>query len=267
MGAEGFDGLIPADGCDDLFDEEVSDGGGIVVGLGGDVADDGHFGGAEADAGEDVGHGFGGGLHEGGVEGAGDFEGDGFEAFGFGELRGALAGGDRAGEDDLAGGVEVGGDEDVALGGLVAEGGGGGLVGTQEGEHGGGVGFGGGLHELAAGFDDVEAIFEGKDAGDVEGGVFAEGEAGGEIGGGHFFEFEKGFEDGDGGDEDGELGDVGFVERIFRAFEAEAGEGEAQGLVGGFEDAGGDAEAGGEIFAHADELGALAGAEEGGFGE
>ena len=77
----------------------------------------------------------GGGLHEGGMEGAGDFERDGFQATGFGEFGGAFAGVDGAGEDDLAGGVEVGGDEDNFLAGNVSEYGLGGFVGTEEGEH------------------------------------------------------------------------------------------------------------------------------------
>jgi hypothetical protein len=77
--------LVPADGGDELLGEEGFDGVGVGVGLCGDVRDDGDFGGVEGGVGEGFGEFFGGRLQEGGVEGAGDLEGDGAEALpGFG---------------------------------------------------------------------------------------------------------------------------------------------------------------------------------------
>ena len=137
------------------------------------------------------------------------------------ELEGTLTGGDGAGKDDLGAGVEIGGDEAIALSSLVAERRGAGFVGAEDREHGGRLGFCGGLHEAAAGFDEGHAVFKGEDAGDVQGGVFAQGESGGVIRGGGFAEFQEGFVNGDGSDEDGKLGDIGFVEGLLGAVEAE----------------------------------------------
>ncbi len=70
------------------------------------------------------------------------------------------------------------------------------------------------------------------------------------------------------GDADGEYGGLGvgcFAQFFFRAVEAEAAEGETQGVVGFGEGGAGFFLEVAEVFAHADGLRALAGKDEGDF--
>src|SRR5690606_28057781 len=123
--------------------------------------------------------------------------------------------------------------------------------------------------------DQAEAVFEGEGAGDGEGGVLAQAEAGGsaeadivltEAAGG-----QQAAPAGDRGGEDGGLADVGAVEVGVGALEAEVAEGgreprrgvrTGEKLVCRGEDGGGFGRAIAPGPRHADELGALTGAED-----
>ena len=149
---------------------------------GGDVGNELAAGGAELGVGEFAAHDVDGGADKGGVEGAGDGEADKAAAgFGGDEVAGGLDGGGIAGDDDLAGAVPVGGDDDAELaagGDLVADFADAGAVEVEDGGHGAGLALAGVVHGLGAGADEAEAGLEIEDAGGVEGGVFADGVAG-----------------------------------------------------------------------------------------
>ncbi len=205
------------------------------------------------------------GGHEGAVEGGADGEDDGLPGTGgFGEIGGALHGGGVSGDDDLVGGVEIGGADDFALGGFGEDGIEFALGEFEEGGHGAESGGNGLLHVLAAVADEADGVGKVEGSGGDEGGVFAEAVAGDVIGG------KAGFgEDGEGGGGDGEecgLGELGEFELVFGAFEAEAGEGVAESVIGGFEDVARGGVRIEEGLAHAYGLGTLAREEECGFG-
>jgi hypothetical protein len=99
-------------------------------------------------------------------------------------------------------------------------------------------------------------------SGGYEGGVFAEAVAGNVIGLAGF-----GLQDAVGGygnGEQGRLGVFGLFEFVVGAFEAEAGEGKAEGVVGLFKALARGGKGLGEGTAHAGELGSLPREKEGG---
>ena len=214
---------------------------------------------------ERPGHSLGRGGHQGAVEGAGHGQLGGAEAHGAGHFDGAVARGDGARHHNLPRGVEVGGHEHVALGGggaqLVRLR----LVGADQRNHAALGSLGGLLHEAAARGHQAQPVREGECAGDAERGVFAERQPVGGHGddGGVLLDERRVARDA-GGEERG-LADVGAVELFLRSAEAELAEAaraEAGGLVRGAEDVGRRGAVLGPCLAHADNLRALAGAEE-----
>ncbi|MCH8005525.1 MAG: hypothetical protein IH888_04755 [Planctomycetes bacterium] len=82
-------------------------------------------------------------------------------------------------DDDLAGGVEVGADQHLPLGGLAADGLGGGLVGADEGDHPAAAGLSSRLHEGAASCHQPQPLGKVEHACEVQRRVLAQREAGG----------------------------------------------------------------------------------------
>ena len=281
LGDEELDALDPAHRSGDLADEAVGDLGAVGEEARVDVAGDGEVGVIEGQGREVGGESVLGGLHEGAVEGRADLEHDG--ALGSGllaQVGGALDGCGRAGDDGLVGGVEVGRRDDRAVGveglGLGRGRERGELVGdlgadgldelggeAKDGSHCAFSGRDGLLHVLAAGAHGADGVGEGQGPGGDVGGVFAEGMAGGE--GGMDAAFGEDARGGDGDGQDRGLRVLGELELVFGALEDELREGEAEGLVGLFEDGSSDGEVVVEIAAHPYGLGALAREEEGNF--
>ena len=161
---------------------------------------------------------------------------------------------DFAGDDDLSGAVVVGAYDGAGnfgadlLDGFVGE--------CEYGSHCGGVELACFLHGVCAGCDEAEAVFKGHCSGCDECGEFAEGVAGYHVG------VEVGAEclgEDYGVEEDGGLGDGGLTEVFVGAVEHEVGDAEAEDFVGFLKHVAGYGVVVVEVFAHAYELGALAG--------
>lgn len=245
-----------------MTDEEFDDFCRALMRLGGDIGED-------CDGRWLEGHGVEGGcefglgaLHESRVVGAGDGEEHGlFGATGFREFAGLVDAIRFAGDDDLAGAIEVGqfhtgGDADF-VGGLLIE--------SDDGGHGAMGVVACLLHELAALPNEGKCGLKRHDPGRGEGGELTEGQTGGGL--------------------EGEMRDVGaeefecdptdkkdrglcvFCARQFRfrSIEAEAGDVVTEQLIGLIQQGAGGWEMAGEIPAHSDCLGALTGKEEGCF--
>ena len=137
-----------------------------------------------------------------------------------GEVGDALEGLGGAGDDDLAGRVEVG-DPGLALGTLAR-----GLdvvvFEAEDGDHRPGALLGGVLHRGAALGDEAQPVLEGERAGRDEGGVLAEAVPGG----GRRLEAEAlgGVEDDEAGHEGGELGVGGPGQRLLVGVEEQSGD-------------------------------------------
>lgn len=249
------DGLGPAYRSGELGHEVGLDLGGRGVGECVDVLVNG------ADGGVDLGGLDGGGeagacrLHEGGVEGSAYLEGEcALGAGGLGCFAGCGDGFDLAGDDDLAGAVVVGSDDDAGSGGadllylLVGE--------RYDGCHGGGMELAGVLHGLGALGHEAQAVGEAEGSGGGEGGELAQGVAGYHVG------TEVSAEGGGehhGVEEDGGLGDARLAEILVGAGKHEVGDAESEYVVGLVEELACAGIAVVEVFAHAGELCALAG--------
>jgi hypothetical protein len=230
--------------------------------LGGDIGEDCHGRWLKGHGFERGGE-FGlGALHESRVVGAGDAEEHGLlSATGFREFAGLVDAIGFAGDDDLAGAIEVGqfhagGDADF-VGGLLIE--------ADDGGHGPVRVVACLLHELAALPNEWKRGLKGDDSGRGEGRELTEGQTGG------------GFE--------GEMGDVCAQEFegdptdkkdrglcvfracqfLFRSIKTEAGDVVTEQLIGFIQQGAGGWEMAGEISAHPDSLCALTGKEEGCF--
>ncbi len=115
------------------------------------------------------------------------------------------------------------------------------------------------MREAASAYG-ADGVAEGERAGYYVGRIFSEGVAGGEGRRDAFFGEDAGGGDGDG--ENRRLGVLGELEVVFRTFEDEGGEREAESGIGFFEGGSGDGECIVEGAAHAYILRALAGEEE-----
>jgi hypothetical protein len=254
LGEEVTHGFFPADGGGDLIDEFLVDFAGGVVGLGGDVADDGNAGEVERNLGEGGAEFWLGAGHEGRVVGAGDGERESaFGAEGFGEFAGFVDPRLVPRDDELAGAIKVG-ELNARFGADFA---GGRFVEADDGSHRARGGFAGFLHELTALANDFQAVFKGHHADGGEGGEFAEAQAGGgfelEIGDAFFekLKADPAYEVNAG------LGIFGFGELGLGALEANLREVVTENGIGAIENGAGAGECFGEILSHADGLGPL----------
>ena len=233
--AEELDGSRPLDGAVDLVDELVANRRYVVNGGGGAVRHDGNLQLGEGGGGDGVHHALGGGAHEGAVEGAAHAEGDDLlRAAGLGVVEGADDGLAGAAHDDLAGGVD-GADLGAGLAAdilALAH------VEADDGGHRAGAGLAGGGHQLAAGAEEADGIVEREGARGHEGGVLAERVAGDEGGAFEQVGVQVGgdAQEGEAGDGDRGLRVLGLLQLVLGALEADAGEGDAEDLVGAVEE-------------------------------
>ena len=253
---EVLDALRPADGAGDLVLQGLANLLGVADGAGVDVADDREDRFAHLGFVQDLAKGDKCGVHEPRVIGAGHVERlGGADAVLLGERNGEGDFAGFAGDNDLAGRVEIG-HIHVALSGEGADGA---FIGAEHGCHGAGGLLAGFLHELPALGDEAQTGFEVERARCGMRGEFTQGE----TCGGLRCEIaqllaERG-EAGEAMDVQSRLADAGLSQLFIRAFPGDAGKGPSQNLIGAAEKLGSRRVVGRQVLAHTYRLGALTG--------
>ncbi len=223
----------------------------------------------EGDPGEDLAHPCRGIGHQGRVGGDRDRELDGaLRAEALRDAEGRLDGRSLAAHHDLAGRVAVRDAEDAVLAGLRDELRQAVVVEADDRGHAPLAARARGLHLLAPDPHQADGVGEVERTGGDEGGVLPHRVAGGERG---LRDVDTqlvpalldGLEVGDRGGEEGRLAVLGPVELLLGTLPGKAGDGLAEGGIGGGEHGCGDGGGLGERAAHADGLAALAGEHEG----
>jgi hypothetical protein len=199
------------------------------------------------------------GLHESGVIGAGDIQWQGFPgATCFGEITGLVNAICFAGDDNLAGAIEIG---EVDSGGC-ADSTGGFFLESNDGGHGALGDVAGFLHEPATLPHEFKSNGERHDARGSEGGEFTQGQAGSGMEG-EFREARAQQFEGNPTDEiNARLCMLGACQLIFGTIEAETCEVISKQLVGLVKEGSGSGKMVGQILTHADGLGTLPSEEE-----
>ena len=173
VGEHAQDAPGPADGGGELAQEVLLDEDWVCRGGGRGVLVDGAAGDAEGGGLYGEGELLAGGLHERGVEGAADGEGKGsLGSCGLEGLAGGTDGFLLSGDDELAGGIVVGGDDragDAGADGLDQ-----GVVEAYDGGHGAGMGLAALLHGGGSGGDKAQAVLERDGTGGHQGAQFAQ---------------------------------------------------------------------------------------------